>query len=462
MCLPRRVPVRFALSPRWVVVALAVGLACCGGEVAAARPQWVVDIHTDAPVPQLGDRLLVELLAADGSAACAGCRRLFGMSGPSAWPLSFGIPDDAGIAGVRLRVRLFRSDHSDAGAGPAGGVPIDVLASLPSTGGGVRRLELTLFTACAGVSADLKSSLTCDPATGALVARTLEDAVPGAPLPGSFAPAQPVPCSRTPRDGMVCVEGGLFVRGSDMLPLGSSSEIASSPERLVRLSPFALDRAEMTVRAMRALVEAGVVETPGQRSASSPACTYTAAPDAFEEFPVNCVSRPRAIAACQAQGKRLPTEAEWEFAAGDRDQKSRYPWGADPDVCHYAIVGRGRVLGEGPADPSDLCRQTANALPWGPRPESENEGDVTALGIRHLGGNVSEWVADAAEAYDGPCSAGPPVLVDPRCDDAQSDVYVARGGSWALLPFFAQVSFRSTYRKDLSPYEVGFRCAESL
>jgi formylglycine-generating enzyme required for sulfatase activity len=452
------------VSHAWILLTLAASLASCGGGVADARSQWVVDIYTDAPVPQLGDRLLVELLAPDASSACSGCRRLFGMNGPSAWPLSFGIPDDAGGTGLRLRARLFRSDHSDAGGGPAGGVPIDVLARLPPTGGGVRRVALTLSAACAGVAADLASSLTCDPTTGALVARTLgDDSREDEPRPGSFAAAQPVPCSRAPREGMVCVPGGLLVRGSDNLVLGEYVGLASAPERLVHLSPFALDREEMTVRTLRALVTARLTLQPVLRSADAPACTYTEAPGAFDGHPVNCISRDRAASACAAQGKRLPTEAEWEFAAGGRDEERRYPWGADPDACHYAIVGRGRESGEGAVDSSSICRRVLGAapLPWGPRPESESD-DVTLLGIRHLGGNVSEWVADSAGSYDGPCSAGPPVLVDPRCDTARTGLFVARGGTWALQPFVAQVGFRSTYADDRGHLEVGFRCAESL
>jgi len=456
---------RVAAFAKSLLLALAAGSASCGGgEAGEPRPQWFVDVYTDAPVPQLGDRVLVEVLASDGALACPGCRRLFvGLGRSSAWPLSFGIPDSAGN-GLRLRVRLFRADHSDAGGAPAGGLPIDSLAALPATGGAVRRVAVTLYTACSGVAADLERFLTCDPATGDLTASTLEEvAREGAPRPGSFPLAQSTPCSRVPREGMACVQGGLFARGSSIFALDETALLSPVPERLVRVTPFALDRQEMTVRQMRALVDSGLVARPVARGLSRPACTWTDAPDAFEDFPVNCIGKSNAALACSARGTRLPTEAEWEFAAGDRDEEKRYPWGADPDACRFAIVGRGRIIPEGGPDGSIACRTEADgqARPWGPRPTAEGD-DITALGIRHLGGNVSEWVSDAAGSYAGPCSEGPSVLVNPRCDRGTADESVVRGGSWTLPPSYAQTSHRSTYSQQFVGPEVGFRCAESM
>ena len=446
-----------------ILFATAAIATACGGQSADPRPQWVVDISTDAPVPQLGDRLLVELLAPDGAPACAGCRRLFGMPGPEAWPLSFGVPDETS-AEVRLRVRLFRADRSDVGGAPLDGLTIDALARLERRGTEVRRVALTLATTCAGLAADVVRSRTCDPTTSELVdVRPLGDKTGNAPLPGSFAPAFATPCSRAPGEGMVCVEGGVFVRGNSAAVLDDAEVVKAAPERLVRVGPFALDRTETTVREMRALVAAGKVAAPRMRSPESSACTYTEAPGDFEDYPLSCVSRRSAARACEARGLRLPTEAEWEFAAGDGAQERRYPWGADPSVCRFAILGRGRSFTEGAIDLSSICRARPDGppLPWGPRPVTEGE-DVTASGLRHMGGNLSEWVADQAGAYDGPCGAGPPLLVDPRCDEGELGLVLVRGGSWMLPPYRAQSVFRGTYRTDDGTPEVGFRCAESM
>lgn len=449
----------------FATLALAAVAAACGGQTAAPRPQWVVVIATDAPVPQLGDRLLVELLGAAGNAACTGCRRLFGMAGPEAWPLSFGIPDPGGV-GLRLRVRLFRSDHSDAGGSPFGALTIDAVGLLPDTHDDVRRVSLALFAACAGVPADVAGARSCDPRSGALVPRTLDDdEATTRPAPGSFASAQTTPCPRAAPEGMVCIEGGLFARGSATFELDENRPGRSVPERLVRLSPFAMDRTEMTVKATRELVRKTGIDRPVQRSADAPVCTYTLEPGDFEDYPVNCITRARAAAACEARGARLPTEAEWEFAAGDRDQEKRYPWGADPDVCRHAVVGRARVPIEGDevAGSSTVCRGSAGAppVPFGPRPVTEGD-DVTALGLRHMGGNVGEWLADQFAPYDGHCSDGPSVLVDPRCDKAEEPVFLTRGGSWNQPPYQAQTTFRSPYGADLAVVQLGFRCAQSL
>jgi formylglycine-generating enzyme required for sulfatase activity len=262
----------------------------------------------------------------------------------------------------------------------------------------------------------------------------------------------------------VCVEGGLFIRGSTTLVDDPTSDARPSPERLVRISPFALDRDEMTVGAMRALVAQGGLLIPTTHDLD-PACQNTLDKGPSEGLPINCVSRENAARACALRGMRLPTEAEWEYAAGDRDQQKDYPWGADDDVCQYAVVARGRQLFEGASeDASTFCRPQPNAapLPWGPRPVAETSLDVNDLGLRHMAGNVSEWVKDELGTYDGPCGRGPRVLTDPRCDVPNNGRAVARGGNWRLTPITARVVHRGGYVTAAGNVEVGFRCAESM
>lgn len=459
---------------RWVRLAgvIALSVSACGGDVAEPRAQWVLHVRTDAPVPQLGDRVLVELLREDGAPACSGCRRLFGLASADAWPLSLGIPDpNLPVGALRLRLRLFRADHSDAGGVPEGGLPVDLVATLPPTGGDLVHVNATLSASCAGVAADPITGQSCDPGSaGSNERKTLTLPLgtgEGGPVPGSFPAARKTPCARAPRPGMICIEGGLFVRGEVRVATWFGGPMRSTPERLVRLSPFAIDETEMTVRDMRALVASGAVPPPVIDHASDPLCTYTAQPGAFEDHPMNCIRQDRAVEVCRARGMRLPSESEWEYAAGSRDEERLYPWGAEPDACAFAIIGRGRTGNEGGISESTSCRAldaSGTLAPFGPRPVRESL-DVTAQGVRDLGGNVAEWVLDKPTSYDAACNEGPPILVDPVCLVAPTVVgpnALTRGGDWSVLPSNASVGHRAS--ADASPGlpTVGLRCVEPL
>lgn len=442
-------------------LAFVVGVAGCGADVEAPRAQWIVDVGTDLPIPQFGDRVLVELLARDGSSACNGCRRLFGAREAGTWPLSFGIPDPGDGKERWLRVRLFRADHSDAGGGPLAGLGVDAFGRLPPTGGRPAHVSVGLFGVCAGVAADIAGGRSC--VDGALRERVFDDTTP-LPRTGTFAAAATTPCGSAPSAGMVCIPGGLYARGNAALVADPRAPTRPAPERLVQVSPFAIDVHETTVGEWRALVAAGRARTPRVRSVEDQACTYTEAPGDLEAHPVNCIDRDAAAAACAARGKRLPTEAEWELAAGNRTDETRFPWGDEPDACAWAIVGRGRSGTEAPKmllfDETTTCRKRPDAepLPWGPRPVGESR-DVTFLGVRDMGGNMSEWVADDFEPYDGRCSEGPTVLTDPRCTGPTPPV--VRGGNWAQLPSFAQAVTRLLYSDTGGNVQVGVRCAVS-
>src|SRR5262249_22678930 len=159
-------------------------------------------------------------------------------------------------------------------------------------------------------------------------------------------------------------------------------------EQLVQLLPFALDIDEMTVGAIRPLV--ATIGEPTAQSAIDPFCTYTAAPSAdgsSEKMPVNCVSLQQARDACKALGKRLPTEAEWEYAAGNLGRETRYPWGSG-DPCDFAAVGLGLASD---AQTSIQCLDAGDTA--GPQPVG-SMGDVTDLGVHDLGGNLTEWLED--------------------------------------------------------------------
>src|SRR5262249_3488345 len=107
-----------------------------------------------------------------------------------------------------------------------------------------------------------------------------------------------------------------------------------------KLSPYAMDVREITVGVVRHLV----AENPGLApimhgtDPSTIPCKYLGPADPTnDDEPVNCVTHDLAARICKALGnKRLPTEAEWEYAAGNRDKEDDYPWGDDGDACKYA------------------------------------------------------------------------------------------------------------------------------
>jgi formylglycine-generating enzyme required for sulfatase activity len=436
-----------------------VAAAGCS-DVVDARPQWLVAIGTDAPVPQLGDRLLIEVLDEVGE-ACTGCRRQLGAPGPEGWPVSFGIAE-VGSGPRRLRVRLYRASNTAPDGLPAPPLLIDALATLPPAAG-ITEVELTLSMACFGLPVVFDDGQggaeSCDPATGALAPMRPLELGDGSrlPRPGSWPPARVVGCAGPTPEGMVCIPGGVFLLGSHQhLPI--SPEIDPDPEQLVQLSPFWLERDEMTVGDIRPLVADGL--QPPIMHGTEPGnelCAYTASGD--EGPSVNCLSHAQAEEACARRDRRLPTEAEWEYAAGNVTAETIYPWestAAPPTelVCATTLVGRGRGVLEGE---STAC-VAADTIP-GPI-AGGFDSDVTTLGLRNMGGNVSEWVADSQAPYTDPAcwAAGARLLVNPVCL-AASSFWSHRGGSWADPPFQARAASRQG-ANGAGP-QVGVRCALS-
>jgi sulfatase modifying factor 1 len=448
----------------WPLIGLCAGVACasCGPDAADPRPQWVARVDSDVPVPQFGDQLLIEVVGNPTDVPCAGCRRLFALETHAAWP-SFGIAAEGFSSPPYVRARLFRHDYVGPDGLPSSPALIDLLARLPPASG-VTPVTLSLRISCFGIPADTANGTTCNPANGAVVRDLrLERAGNASPMPlAEWSPQRP--CAAAVPSDMACVEGGAFLLGASSAFV-LSPVISTTPERLVVLSPFALDRDELTVGAVRQLAGTHVLANPPTRR--SPAndldamCTYLGPDDAAgDALPINCISRAGAEEVCALLGKRLPTEAEWEYAAGNRSEESPYPWGGEPDdICVRAIVGRGRYLTEmtSALTEATFCRtRAATALPSGPVAGGEAR-DVTSLGVRNLGGNVDEWVADSAAAYSDPCWAGAFPLVDPRCDGPSSGRHSVRGGSWASLGLLARATARNALGAP-DPY-TGARCA---
>lgn len=456
-----------------ISIALVLGTAAvaCGGET-SERDQWTVWLTTDAPVPQLVDRGLVEVIDETGALACGDCRRQIGLpTDPSAWPISFGIAAPGPVHPVRVRVRLYRASRAGNDGLPQAAATLDLTAVMPTVSGNTDT-GLVLRAECLGVASDPATHKTCAGPERALVdERTLDLGKPDpAVRPGTWPRAMLVPCEGAPED-MACVPGGFLVLG-DAKDVRLTNRPVSShlEERYVTLSPFAIDRDEVNVGAVRGLVNAGrVAAAPTMRDplSSSPyaVCTYLGATDATnDQLPANCVSFELAAQVCGALGKRLPTEAEWEWAAGNLTEETRFPWGSIGDPCDLADVGLGRG-GADLVDPeSTACRYLADRPGRAAGiPPVVNPGDVTGLAIRRLAGGVSEWVADYLSSYLSPCwKPQEPFLLDPRCDEAEQGLHGIRGSSWLEAPgLVSSVERQAPAPRSKGYANIGLRCALS-
>lgn len=238
-------------------------------------------------------------------------------------------------------------------------------------------------------------------------------------------PPPPTPTA-TPAipQGMALIPAGFFQMGSGL------ETFYEAPEHPVLLDAYYLDVYEVTNARYQACVAAGAC-AEGRRRNSFTRAGYSQDP-AFADHPVIGVTWDQADAYCAWAGKRLPSEAEWEYAAKGPENR-RWPWG---DTFDAAFL---------PAGARDT--QPVGSYPLG----------VSAFGVFDLAGNVREWVADAYTA--GFYGSAPPR--NPRAEVGGRRIY--RGGSFANLdPALYTTSRREINVRDYYDVDLGFRCALDL
>ncbi|HEX3480118.1 MAG TPA: bifunctional serine/threonine-protein kinase/formylglycine-generating enzyme family protein [Kofleriaceae bacterium] len=157
-----------------------------------------------------------------------------------------------------------------------------------------------------------------------------------------------------------------------------------------------------------------------------------------EKLPAVQVSWHGAKLYCEAAGKRLPTEDEWEAAARGRDNR-RFPWGRELPRCGDVVIGvDGKVPMQGDCTQGDAPE----------RPVGSSRQDVTPDGIHDLGGSVAEWTS--SPYFEGTRQFGA---------DVPKDIQrVIRGGSWAAS-LMVRTSGRSRRPPVTMATNIGFRCA---
>jgi len=150
--------------------------------------------------------------------------------------------------------------------------------------------------------------------------------------------------------------------------------------------------------------------------------------------PRNCVNWTDSAAHCENRGVRLPTEAEWEYAARGPDSLV-YPWGNE-FIADNAVY--------------------AENVPRGTAPVGSREGGLSWVGAYDMSGNVSEWVADW---YDSEYYSVSPETNPQGPDDGE--FRVKRGGSFGVNASLLRAAGRNGNAPAVESIGAGFRCARS-
>lgn len=253
----------------------------------------------------------------------------------------------------------------------------------------------------------------------------------------------------------VRVPDGSFVLGAFAEPWALDNELVPHE---VEVRPFFIDRSPVTNAAFAEFVEDGGYRSQAlwtsdgwtwrlEENADAPR-HWSREDGGWERIrfgnteplpgpePVQHVSWFEADAFARWMGKRLPSEVEWERAAGwdERLGKSRYPWGSEW-VGYEANLGFGR---------------------FSPAPAGSYSGGASPTGCLQMAGDVWEWTSSFFHPYPG-------FVAFPHSEHSEQHFgeqsRVLRGGSWATDALVARTSFRRWADPQSRDLFAGFRCA---
>lgn len=219
--------------------------------------------------------------------------------------------------------------------------------------------------------------------------------------------------------------------------MGDAGDVAASPVREVTLDTFFLDRMEVTNAEFERFVKETGYAVEGEWK------NYVGKDR--ERHPVVAVTWNDATAYAKWAGKRLPTEAEWEFAArAGRPDAVFGVTGDGKSLANLAAFGRLEV------HPKRMPLSGIQTSPVG-------FYDPNPLGLHDMSGNVAEWCADWFESpYPAPTAQTP---VENPVGPVFGRGKVLRGGSWNDREDYQRITHRMGMPPGAIAFVFGFRCA---
>ena len=247
----------------------------------------------------------------------------------------------------------------------------------------------------------------------------------------------PRPAPRTSR--WVSIPGGSF-------KMGSSAASDEKPVRQISVQPFDLTRTEVTTAQYKQCVLDGACRAAEWAEADNERNLTTGKDGHYKGFagkhqPVVGVSFRDARKFCRWARGRLPSEAEWEYAARSGGKAQAYPWGNQAATCARAVMKHG----------GDGCGRKRT---W---PVCSKKAGNTAQGLCDMGGNVSEYVQDCSPGSYHEAPKDGTAWTSGSCASRR-----LRGGSWTQDAQTLRVASRDGYSRGNRGRDVGFRCARSV
>ena len=247
--------------------------------------------------------------------------------------------------------------------------------------------------------------------------------------------------------GMVLIPAGEFQMGS----IDADADSDEKPVHTVYVDAFYMDTHEVTNAAYKAFVDANPQWQKGNIQAKFHDGEYLRDwdgnnyPAGKANHPVTWVSWYAAVAYAAWAEKRLPTEAEWEYAARGGLKGKKYPWG------------------------DTISPQDANYFPHASGATAVGRYAANNYGLFDMAGNMWEWCLDewvfdfyANSPNRNPLSGAPTIRsIQENFASVESD-RVLRGGSWNSKARSVRVASREFYAPQVTGSVLGFRCVRAV